>query len=203
MEWHEAFRPPTTTWSSRVLFADPVHANTLLQASREALGIRDTAAMYIYRTLAWNQAIGLDRMPIWFGWSFLPSTLQGIYRSNLLIHYSSIPPSTPRVVPLVRTRIEPGTARLYPTQTWRRQVFGHLRRPATGKFIYARFFYADVTYSRHIFRLYVCSFVFLFCECVHVIETLARHNCVVPQLNIETYSASLIETFVRRGSMII
>ena len=59
MEWHEAFRPPTTTWSSRVLFADPVHANTLLQASREALGIRDTAAMYIYRTLAWNQAIDL------------------------------------------------------------------------------------------------------------------------------------------------
>jgi len=85
------------------------------------------------------------------------------------------------------------------------EVFGHLRRPATGKFIYARFFYTDVTYSRHIFRLYFCSFVFLFCECVHVIETLARHNCVVPQLNIETYihSASLIETFVRRGSMII
>ena len=59
MEWREAFRPPTTTWSSRVLFADPVDANTLLQASREALGIRDTAAMYVYRTLAWNQAIDL------------------------------------------------------------------------------------------------------------------------------------------------
>ena len=82
------------------------------------------------------------------------------------------------------------------------EVFGHLRRPATGKFIYARFFYADVTY-RHIFCLYVCSFAFLFCECVHVIETRARHNCVVLELNIETYSASLIETFVRRGSMII
>ena len=68
MEWHEAFRPPTTTWSSRVLFADPVDANTLLQASREALGIRDTAAMYVYRTLAWNQAfdlVGWNAYMVW------------------------------------------------------------------------------------------------------------------------------------------
>ena len=142
---------------------------------------------------------------LWLGWSFLPSTLQGIYRSNLLIHYSSIPPSTPRVVPLERTR----AAWHCQAAEWR--VISNADMTEAGTF--ARPGNSSMPDSSTqmwpiVDTYFVYTFVrlwFFFCECVHVIEALARHNCVVPQLNIETYihSASLIETFVRRGSMII